>query len=81
MIRPDDGKVVRTIGRQGSGPGEFKNPLAVAVDGDGNVLVADTGHNRYPNKQPMSNWLCTLSVLSESCMLRQCPGSVRDAVY
>ena len=46
-MRPEDGKVVCTIGRQGSGPGEFKNPLAVAVDGDGNVLVADTGHNRY----------------------------------
>ena len=66
-MRPDDGKVVRTIGRQGSGPGEFKNPLAVALDGDGNVLVADTGHNRYAvlNKQPMSNWLCT-------CLVRHC---------
>jgi hypothetical protein len=34
---------VRTIGRRGSGPGEFAAAVAMAVAGDGSVLVADLG--------------------------------------
>lgn len=34
------------IGRDGSGPGEFRNPRGVAVDRNGNIYVADTGNKR-----------------------------------
>ena len=33
-------------GASGSGPGEFNHPAAVALDGAGNVYVADTNNNR-----------------------------------
>jgi NHL repeat len=35
-----------SIGSSGSGNGQFKNPQAVAVDGEGNVWVADWGNKR-----------------------------------
>jgi uncharacterized protein (TIGR03663 family) len=33
-------------GQPGTGPGQFNFPRAVAVDGDGNIYVADSGNNR-----------------------------------
>jgi len=36
-----EGRYVRTMGRQGSGPGEFQSPMAVRVDPSGRVLVMD----------------------------------------
>lgn len=33
-------------GSRGSGNGQFEQPYAVAVDGSGNVYVADSGNNR-----------------------------------
>ena len=41
-----DGDFVRIIGRQGSGVGEFKRPLGIALDDFGNVVVVDEGNNR-----------------------------------
>jgi sugar lactone lactonase YvrE len=35
------------FGKQGTGNGEFKSPEAITVDSEGNILVADTGNNRY----------------------------------
>ncbi|HET9196747.1 MAG TPA: SMP-30/gluconolactonase/LRE family protein, partial [Solirubrobacterales bacterium] len=35
------------FGKEGTGNGEFKLPEAIAVDSEGNLLVADTGNNRY----------------------------------
>ncbi len=41
------GQVVRTIGRgQGTDLDQFNNPRDVALDGHGNLLVADYGNNR-----------------------------------
>ena len=41
-----DGAHIRTIGSQGSGPGQFCTPTGVAVDGGGNIVVAEFGNNR-----------------------------------
>ena len=41
-----DGSLIRTWGGQGSGPGAFTTPHAVAVDSRGRVLVADRENNR-----------------------------------
>lgn len=41
-----DGAHVRTIGRQGGGPGEFAGALDVELGPDGNLWVADPRNNR-----------------------------------
>jgi DNA-binding beta-propeller fold protein YncE len=41
-----DGKFIRSWGRLGSGPGEFKTPHALAYDAQGRLYVADRGNNR-----------------------------------
>jgi peptidylglycine monooxygenase len=41
-----DGSLIRTWGGQGSGPGTFTTPHAVALDSRGRVLVADRENNR-----------------------------------
>ncbi len=39
------------------GPGEFNIPTALAIDGSGNVLVADWGNNRIQKFQPDGTFL------------------------
>jgi hypothetical protein len=39
-----DGKYITRFGREGDSAGEFKYPLAIAVDGQGRVYVSDSGH-------------------------------------
>jgi sugar lactone lactonase YvrE len=41
-----DGKFIKSWGRLGSGPGEFKTPHAMAFDASGRLFVADRGNNR-----------------------------------
>jgi len=36
-----DGEFIKTIGRQGSGPGEFQRPVAMALLGNGQLAVSD----------------------------------------
>jgi sugar lactone lactonase YvrE len=51
VFRPD-GSAVRTIGAQGSGPGQFSIPRAVATDVDGNIIVADQDNHRVQVLRP-----------------------------
>ncbi|HSP93529.1 MAG TPA: DUF2298 domain-containing protein [Thermoanaerobaculia bacterium] len=39
-------KLIRSIGKLGSGPLEFSEPVGIAVDPSGSVYVADTGNHR-----------------------------------
>jgi DNA-binding beta-propeller fold protein YncE len=41
-----DGRFILAWGRQGSAPGEFEVPHAIAIDSRGRVLVADRDNNR-----------------------------------
>lgn len=41
-----DGKIIKTIGKMGSGNGEFVRPYGLTIDGDGNMLVVDSGNSR-----------------------------------
>jgi formylglycine-generating enzyme required for sulfatase activity len=38
-----DGSYLRTLGREGSGPGEFRSPAALALEADGTLVVWDVG--------------------------------------
>lgn len=44
--RVGDMSPLLVIGREGSGPGEFRTPRGLAVDREGNIYVADTGNKR-----------------------------------
>ncbi|MBW3573191.1 MAG: hypothetical protein KY467_19005 [Gemmatimonadetes bacterium] len=41
------GAHVRTVGREGGGPGEFKDPIGLAWAPDGNLWVADPANARF----------------------------------
>jgi sugar lactone lactonase YvrE len=41
-----NGRFLRTFGRLGSGPGEFRTPHGVDIDGMNRLVVADRGNNR-----------------------------------
>lgn len=45
-------------GRPGSGPGQFRGPRHLAVDGDGSVFVADVGNRRVKLLSPQLNHVC-----------------------
>ncbi len=41
-----DGRYVRSIGRSGTGPGQFNEQVGICITPEGNILVADTGNQR-----------------------------------
>jgi hypothetical protein len=43
LIFDKDANFIRSFGRQGEGPGEFQEPVTIAVDGEGRPVVFDTG--------------------------------------
>jgi len=45
IIQPGE-RIFNRFGGTGSGAGQFSSPYGIAVDGDGNVYVADTYNNR-----------------------------------
>jgi DNA-binding beta-propeller fold protein YncE len=42
----NSGTYLGQLGTAGSGPGQFLNPIGIAIDGHGNVFVADTNNSR-----------------------------------
>jgi 6-bladed beta-propeller len=43
----ETGEHIRTLGREGGGPGEFTNPIGLTWDADGNLWVVDVQNARY----------------------------------
>jgi hypothetical protein len=41
-----DGKFIKSLGKKGSGPGEFNGPHALAFDSKGRLVVGDRSNNR-----------------------------------
>lgn len=51
-----EGEFVRSIARQGSGPGEILNPLAMAVVGDGRILICSPFSGGIHSFFPSGEW-------------------------
>jgi tripartite motif-containing protein 71 len=47
-----DGKIQKVFGSQGTGPGQFDVPKAIALDRQGNLYVADWGNHRVQKFSP-----------------------------
>lgn len=48
----EDGTWISTLGKEGSGRGEFLNPRDVAVSPDGSIIICDKGNNRIQIWKP-----------------------------
>ena len=48
-------------GGKGSGKGEFDSPRGMCVDGNGNILVADTNNGRIEKFSPTGNFLSVIA--------------------
>jgi DNA-binding beta-propeller fold protein YncE len=48
-------------GGRGSGKGEFDLPLGMCIDGNGNILVADTGNGRIEKFSPTGSFLSVIA--------------------
>lgn len=46
VVITSDGEFVRSVGKMGSGPGEFMGPHTLAFDADGRLFVGDRSNNR-----------------------------------
>lgn len=47
LVFDRNGQFVRQFGKQGEGPGEFQAPMAIAILGDGTVVVTDLGRRGF----------------------------------
>lgn len=52
MFTPE-GELVLKFGSNGEGNGQFNAPTGVAVDVNGNIIVADWGNSRIQVHQPL----------------------------
>lgn len=60
------GPDINILGESGGNSGEFGNPADVAVDGDGNLLVADTGNNRIQKFNQKGMFICAWGSIGKS---------------
>jgi DNA-binding beta-propeller fold protein YncE/ABC-type Fe3+ transport system permease subunit len=49
-----DGKLIRHLGRVGTGPGELRFPYGLDLDAAGNVIVCEFGNNRVQKLDPVT---------------------------
>lgn len=57
VVFSTSGRLLSTIGKRGSGPGEFNYPLDVALDGAGNLYVLDSMNARVEVLDPQGHFL------------------------
>ena len=54
-----NGEILREIGKEGSGPGDLKTPLGIAVDSYDNIAVCDAGNRRIQLFNPDASSKCS----------------------
>jgi len=57
-----DGNPVGSFGARGSGPGQFQEPVGIAVAPDGTIYVADTWNGRVQVFDPSGRYLRALAI-------------------
>jgi len=57
---PPEGVTNRFEGGRGTGEGEFDSPTGIAVDPNGNILVADTGNGRIEKLSPDGSFITSI---------------------
>jgi DNA-binding beta-propeller fold protein YncE len=61
----ENGAFLATIGREGSGPGEFRYPLGIDVDRSGNLYVADSGNHRVQMFNAAGSFMAQINIQSQ----------------
>ena len=80
-----DGQFIRTIGRVGSGPGEFRRPDGgLAVLPDGRVVLRDPGNGRLavfsPEGEPLTTWRISSGLNTSRRLYADTAGNVYTLV-
>ena len=71
------GTPLATWGREGTGPGEFRRPLGIAVDAArGRVYVTDAGNRRVQVFTPAGAWVASWAPPERAMERFQVPGAI-----
>ena len=70
------GRKVRSLGKRGSGPGEFKHPCGVAVDGEGNIVVVDSDNHRIQKFTPEGKFVAAVGTKGSKALQFVNPNDV-----
>lgn len=63
LIFDSTGAHVRTFGRDGAGPGEFRGPMGMAVAPGGNIVVYDQRNGRLVSFAPNGDFIRTITLV------------------
>ncbi|MBT3637165.1 MAG: hypothetical protein HN531_09510 [Opitutae bacterium] len=77
-IYDTNGSLIREIGQEGTGPGQFNQPRGVAYDSSGNLWVTDYGNHRIQIFDQNGNFIRQFGEYSEYVTFRQAYASVMD---
>lgn len=75
-----DGEFLLKFGSNGEGNGQFNAPTGVAVDANGNIIVADWGNSRIQVSIPAAGCGCVDALFESSLLslavLSLCAGQI-----
>lgn len=64
-----DGKYISEFGKKGTGPGEFAQVHAIAIDGKGRIFVSDRGNRRIQVFDPSGKYLYQFAGVRSNTLL------------
>ena len=70
------GEKLQSFGMCGSSPGQVRYPRGVAVDGEGNILVADSRNNRIQRFTSEGQFLATVGTYGSGHLQFSCPTGI-----
>ena len=81
IFNPFTQALVRTFGIHGSSPGKFDTPWGVAVDGEGNILVADAFNHRIQKYAVNGRFLSTVGTRGEGFLQFKFPSDIAFNIH